>query len=485
MKAIIVVENPASWPFQIPGVPVVAARKYLTDERYSEGRGLKVFNLCRSYRYQSVGYYVSLLAAARGHKPMPSLTTIQDLKALEIVRIRSDELEDLIERSLAHITAKSFELSIYFGRNTSKRYDRLAQKLFQSFYAPLLRACFMKRGGRWVLQSVQPIAAADIPEHHHPFVLDLACQYFTSGRWIQPRKRTSRWDLAILYNPKELEPPSNEKAIHRFMRAAQDRGISPFLIGKDEYTKLAQYDALFIRETTNVHHHTYRFARRAQAEGMVVIDDPDSILRCTNKVYLKELLDRHRVPAPKTMVVHPGNIRTVARELGLPVILKKPDSAFSQGVIKVDSEEELRHHCERMFNGSELLIAQQFMPTEFDWRVGIIGGKALWCSKYYMVDRHWQIMKWEGTEKSYGRDESLPIDDAPPEVVKTALRAASLIGDGLYGVDLKTVGRKTYVVEVNDNPSIEAGVEDTALGMKLYERIMDVFLERMETRRVK
>jgi len=39
------------------------------------------------------------------------------------------------------------------------------------------------------------------------------------------------------------------------------------------------------------------------------------------------------------------------------------------------------------------------------------------------------------------------------------------------------------VIEVNDNPNIDAGVEDKVLGQQLYERIMEEFLRRMEARR--
>ena len=56
----------------------------------------------------------------------------------------------------------------------------------------------------------------------------------------------------------------------------------------------------------------------------------------------------------------------------------------------------------------------------------------------------------------------------PKQVVKTALRASQLIGDGLYGVDLKEFGRKVYLVEINDNPSIDVGYEDRAAGDDLY-----------------
>ena len=482
MRPLVIVNNTKDWRFHIPGVEVASARGYLTEPGFSERRNTKVFNLCKSYRYQSLGYYVSLLATARGHKPVPSVATMQDMKATEIVRIRSEDLDDLIQRSLAPIVSKRFELSVYFGRNLARRYDRLSAKLFQLFYAPLLRASFTRgRDQRWSLQSISAISAGQIPESHGEFVHDLATDYFAAKRWSVPRQKRARYDLAILVDPNEKEPPSNARAIARFMRAAQALKMTASLIEKDDYARLAEFDALFIRETTSVHHHTYRFARRASAEGMVVLDDPDSILRCTNKVYLKELMARHRVPMPPTLVVHRDNVDEVHRVLGLPCILKKPDSAYSQGVLKVDTVEELEAQCEILLSRSELIIAQRFMPTEFDWRIGIIDGRPLWCAKYFMAPRHWQIMKYNGDGKpSYGKAKALDVSEAPPQVLRLAVRAAGLIGDGIYGVDLKTVGKHSYVVEVNDNPSIDAGVEDTYLKGSLYETIIQVFLRRLE-----
>src|SRR5690606_38500233 len=235
-----------------------------------ELRGSKVFNLCRSYRYQALGYYVSLLATARGHKPVPTVGTIQDLKASEIVRIRSDELDALIQKSLAAIVSKTFVLSIYFGRNLARRYDKLSAHLFKLFHAPLLRAAFTRsRSGRWHLQSVLPISADDIPKNHRPFVLEVATEYFQGGRWTVPKRKVPRYDLAILFDANEAEAPSDERAIGKFIKAANQLGMNAYVIQKDEYASLAQFDALFIRETTNVNHHTYRFSRRAFAEGMV------------------------------------------------------------------------------------------------------------------------------------------------------------------------------------------------------------------------
>ncbi|MHA0111298.1 ATP-grasp domain-containing protein, partial [Klebsiella pneumoniae] len=84
--------------------------------------------------------------------------------------------------------------------------------------------------------------------------------------------------------------------------------------------------------TTAVNHHTFRFARRAAAEGLVVINDPESILRCGNKVYLNELLEKNQIPAPRSHVVHRDNMYEIIDKVGFPCVLKQPDSSFSQGV---------------------------------------------------------------------------------------------------------------------------------------------------------
>ncbi|MBC7833580.1 MAG: RimK family protein [Phycisphaerales bacterium] len=498
MAILIVVNNPNDWPLDIPGVDVVSARSYLIETQYSDMRGAKVFNLCRSYRYQSFGYYVSLLAAARGHKPLPSITTIQDLKLQTMIRLASDDLNDLIQSSLSRTHSGTFELSIYFGRNLAKKYDRLSLALFNLFPAPLLRAKFEYKpdgdgagrsgsagniredsGGAWELKTLQPIPASEVPPDHWLFVLYAANVYFIGRGPAKNKPQPVRYDLAILYNEQEESSPSNAGAIKKFVKAAKEVGFSPEVIGKDDYGRIAEFDALFIRETTSVNHYTYRFSRRAAAEGLVVIDDPVSIVRCTNKVYLAELLYRHEIKAPRTMIVHQGNMDEVPLWVGFPCVLKIPDSAFSKGVVKAVGPRDLREYLDSMLEKSDLVIAQEWLPSDFDWRVGVFNGKVLFTCKYHMVRGHWQIVGSENGEKQFGKVETMPVEAAPRRVVQIALKTANLIGNGLYGVDLKQVGGKVYVMEVNDNPNIDSGYEDRALKGELYRVIMQTMMDRV------
>src|SRR5690606_11454875 len=100
-------------------------------------KNVKVFNLSQEYRYQSRGYYVSLLAEARGHKPVPDVKNLLDMKINTLVKTVSDSLDNLIQKSLSHIKSSEFTLSIYFGQNVAKQYKTLANEIHRYFQAPL------------------------------------------------------------------------------------------------------------------------------------------------------------------------------------------------------------------------------------------------------------------------------------------------------------------------------------------------------------
>ncbi|HKB60289.1 MAG TPA: RimK family alpha-L-glutamate ligase [Gallionellaceae bacterium] len=290
--------------------------------------------------------------------------------------------------------------------------------------------------------------------------------------------------LAILFDPDNPEPPSNPSAMQKFLQAAAAVGLRAELISPDDLERVPQFDALFIRDTTYTNHYSYLFSTRAAEEGMVVIDDPNSILKCNNKALQAQLFARHKIPAPRTLVVHRRNLKKIIPTIGLPCVLKLPDSSFSRGVVKVDTEAEMQQELKRLFGLSKMLVAQQYLPTPFDWRIGILDRQVLFVCQYHMVPGYWQIIR-HADDGSYeeGATITLAPEEAPQEALRLALRSANLIGDGLYGVDIKQAGAQLYVIEINDNPNIDAGNEDAVLGDELYRRIMGSFATRIQQRR--
>ena len=100
-----------------------------------------------------------------------------------------------------------------------------------------------------------------------------------------------------------------------------------------------------------------------------------------------------------------------------------------------------------------------------------------------MASKQWPIVNWSAKREELrdGDVESIPVDQAPAGLLKAALRATALIGSGLYGVDMKEVEGKFYIIEVNDNPNIDAGIEDKILKEKLYDIIMEVILDKIKS----
>jgi len=483
-QTLIVIHRHKDWAPYYPSDQVITFPEYLNGSHLLAAPRTRIINLCRKFDYLSEGYYCSLLAEARGHNVIPSVRTLSDLSRRVLYRMHIDDFDEAIYHSLREADAdKPLILLSYFGRTADSRYHDLSLKLFESFPCPILEITLRRRKDWEIsgLKAKSPRQLDDEQAGHFAAALD----EFSRKVWHKRRKtRAANYDLAILCDPDEALPPSDKGALKRFIRAGKEMGVDCELIRQRDYLRLPEYDGLFIRTTTNIDHYTYRFAKKAENEGLVTIDDSNSILRCTNKIYLADLFRTHKVPSPKTEVLYkdqPGQLAELGQRLGFPIVVKIPDGSFSKGVEKARDTAELQVICEKLFRHSTLLLAQEFLYTDFDWRIGVLDNQPLFACRYYMVKNHWQIYR-HGKRTDSGGFDTLPIADVPHSVVETALKATRPIGDGLYGVDLKEHQGKGCVIEVNDNPNIDRGVEDKYLGMEIYRRVIGTLLKRMEAR---
>ena len=480
---IIVVDRRSDFKWDEGGHPVVTAREYLSRPDAFMSRYPRIVNLCRDYDYMSYGYYCSLLAEARGERVIPSVSTILDLSRKSIYGLALDELDEHLEKTAKKESKRApepFTLFVFFGMPEEERYQDLAHQIFDLFRCPLLKVQ-IQPSEKWRITSIEPVPINEIKAEQEPlFVRGL--EAYTRVAWRPPKaKPPPRFYLSILQNPQEQLPPSSGRTLQKFVKIGEQMGLEVELLEKKDYHRIAEFDALFIRETTALDHHTYRFAKKAAYEDMVVIDDPSSILRCTNKVYLAELMRAHRVPTPRTLVVDRARMGEIEAELGYPLVLKIPDGAFSRGIFKVTSKQELKDASAELFRRSELIIAQEFVPTKFDWRIGILNGRPIYACQYFMSRNHWQIVKYSASGRfSEGSFKTLAVEEAPAAIVAAAVKASRLIGEGLYGVDLKETERGPFVIEINDNPSIDMGVEDAVLKDELYRIILGEFIRRLE-----
>src|SRR6185437_6451850 len=261
-RLVIVVEKASDWGSYYPSVDVVSAADYLREPAGSDDERTHVINLCRSYKYLGTGYYVSLLAEARGHKVMPSVRTINDLGRRSLYGV---DIEDL-NTNLTHFLpaggrdTTDFGILVYFGETAYPALQDLSRQVFESFPCPLLRIEF-ERDRVWQVSSIKPVGLHTLDDaQEDAFAEEL--DRFSRKLWRKPRARKLyRYDLAMLVDPNEQMPPSNRKALKQFVAAGKELGIE-------------------------------------------VIDDPASILRCTNKIFLNDLMVSRKLAVPRTEILY-------------------------------------------------------------------------------------------------------------------------------------------------------------------------------------
>jgi glutathione synthase/RimK-type ligase-like ATP-grasp enzyme len=274
-----------------------------------------------------------------------------------------------------------------------------------------------------------------------------------------------------------------ESALQNFKLAAKEAGQEFHFLFREDISEIPKYNAVFIRATTDPLYTSYIVSKTAWELGLKVIDDPESIKICGNKIHQYGLFEKYNVPHIPTIFLnkdefHHKKITDIFDTLGKPVVIKAPYTSFSRYVEKAACETSFRDVAKRYFKKSDVLAVQKFVPTAFDWRIGVLNDEVLYVCKYMIPKGRWKHgAKLRGKPTViWGRTVSMKKQNAAFRLRETALKACRVVGKGLYGVDIKEVDGEYVVVEVNDNPSIYAGYEDLR-DKDLYAKIIAYLTE--------
>ncbi|MBI4539684.1 MAG: RimK family alpha-L-glutamate ligase [Gemmatimonadetes bacterium] len=284
-------------------------------------------------------------------------------------------------------------------------------------------------------------------------------------------------DIAVFIERYTVTRSEEMGALMRLGQVAQRLGHRLDVLFRPDMYKIPDYDALFIRALTDPLNSAYVAARMAELHGLRVIDDPDSIVTCCDKVNMYSHLRRAGVPIPETAFLRPSELtpergRELLRDMGSPLVLKAPYSSFSMYVDRVSEPLDFVSLSRRYLRRADLVVAQRFVPSEFDWRVCVLAGEPLFVCRYMIPKKRWKVLSYMANGRVvYGDVQSVPVARVNPRVLEVATCAAAAIGRGLYGVDLKQVGDEYVVIEVNDNPTINAAEEDVS-APHVYERVI-------------
>jgi glutathione synthase/RimK-type ligase-like ATP-grasp enzyme len=467
---------------------ILSPREFIGQkfEIFKKQDRVKVINLSPNYEYLSLGYYVSLMCQARSVLCFPDLSNVVSLNWQKNHSHYFSDLNRILEKhyDLPFEDPYVRRFTSFFGRHVDPKLEPLTRRIFDLFRTPIFsfEIRFTEKHQWRVVKIEAESLGRLIGQQVDQFNQDL--KHFTGSVWRRPnRRKQERYWIAILHDPEEKRSPSNRGALKKFIDVGKKMNVWVELITKNDFPSLLEFDALFIRETTAINNHTYRFAQKAEAEGIPTIDDTASIIKCCNKIYMNEHFEMHKIDTPKTKILSRKNLETQMQSIQYPCVIKIPDGSFSVGVFKINDPNQLVMQLGELFKKSELILCQEFLESAFDWRIGVLDQKPLFASKYFMASGHWQIYNHVANKQALkaGDAVSVEINQVPKRVLEVALASCRNIGDGLYGVDIKELENgRVVVIEVNDNPNIDKGVEDELLGDEIYKKIIESFVMRIE-----
>src|SRR6202166_3858484 len=170
---VIFVDQPKDLPNAETPHKVITTSEYLARPRLFDVGRPKLVNLARSYAYQSKGYYASLLAEARGHRVVPSVETMLELREAKLYEHALPDLEDELNRcarrdAFAPEAARTLgprradfqpegaiKLLVCFGLARDPRFESFGRLLFDWFRCPALEVSV--EPGEWLsIERIRP-----------------------------------------------------------------------------------------------------------------------------------------------------------------------------------------------------------------------------------------------------------------------------------------------------------------------------------------
>jgi hypothetical protein len=225
-EVLLLLDDLSDWKPFYKTKSILTVSDYL-QHKSEDGRSNVVINLSANLSYNSEGYYCSLLAQARGDKIIPNVQTLNRLESG--VGVRMDNVLHKICYQWAQkndIADEIWYLDIYFGT-----LEKIARYIFDHYPRPLLRVGFYNKS-RNQIESIQFRSLIQLTDEEQDFFAE-ALNRFNQKVWRSPRSPKSfRYNLAIFYNPEEEFPPSDKKALSKFLEIAKKMNIHAELITK-------------------------------------------------------------------------------------------------------------------------------------------------------------------------------------------------------------------------------------------------------------
>ena len=214
-----------------------------------------------------------------------------------------------------------------------------------------------------------------------------------------------------------------------------------------------------------------------EKHSVCVINSRQTINICTDKYRTALRLSDYGIRQPKTTLINDPEKSALAfdkLDTQMPVIMKTLRGSKGVGVLFIESEKALDSIVQLIYKQDEDtdLLLQEYIKTDYDVRVLVLGGKILATMKRPVIEGDFRSNVSQGSKPEKIELTELEIEES--------LKAAKAVNGLWTAVDfIPSKNREKeppFVIEVNSSPGTE-GMEE-ASGQNISKEIIEFFAEK-------
>ena len=279
-----------------------------------------------------------------------------------------------------------------------------------------------------------------------------------------------------LYSTSRLVAAAKERGhdvrVIDHLRCFMDMGTdNPSVHYKSEEFNPGDFDAVIPRIGASVSFYGTAVVRQFEMMGTYCVNESVAISRSRDKLRSTQLLSRRGVGIPVTAFANsPDDVNGLIREVGgAPLVIKLLEGTQGIGVVLAETKKAAESVIEAFMGVKSNILIQEFIKEAggSDIRCFVVGGKVIAAMQRTAPAGEFR--------SNLHRGGSAELVKLTPKERATAVKAASVMGLNVCGVDLLRSSRGPLVMEVNSSPGLE-GIE-TATGKDVAGLVID-FIEK-------
>jgi ribosomal protein S6--L-glutamate ligase len=237
--------------------------------------------------------------------------------------------------------------------------------------------------------------------------------------------------------------------------------------------RLHHYDAIIPRIGASITFYGLAVVRQFEQMGVFAANTSLGIAISRDKLRSMQVLSKHDIGMPATCFVRDSQdvMPAIDRIGGVPVILKLLEGTQGVGVILAETHKVAEAIIQTLHHANQNVLIQKFVKESqgCDIRAFVIGDRVVAAMR-----RRAAIGEFRSNVHRGGSVENVVL---PEDYVKTAVRAAQIMGLSIAGVDMLESDDGPKVMEVNSSPGLE-GIEK-ATGIDVADAIVGNIEERV------